>query len=154
MRREVLESGLDDLFANHLTSEKFLKQIERDQKQTRPQVSMERLESQLQSLVNKRQRILDSYFEGLINQTERDLRLADVDREKRIVSELIARETPQHIEAKSLAKVFQVFVRFKRLNRDQKRRLLTSMAPEIMVADYQIKGLYFGMEKTRTDKDS
>lgn len=150
MRREVLEAGLDRLFADYLTSAKFLREIEREQKRTRPQANTGNLEAQLHTLTGKRQRVLDSYFEGVISQLERDERLTKVESESRIISGLLAKQKPQQIEARSLAKVFQVFVRFKKLDRDQKRRLLTTLAPEIMVADYQIKGLYFGTEENHS----
>lgn len=143
MRRDKLEPELDSLFAEKLTSPKFLRQVERDMKKARPQVNTDRLESQIQALVGKRQRVLDSYFEGVINPTERDLRLADIDREKRIAGELLTRQRPQSgIEVKALAKVFSTFLRFKRLNSGEKRKLLTAIAPEILVADYRVKGLY------------
>lgn len=143
MRRERLEAQLDTLFAERLTSAKFLKQVEREVKKSRPVANTERLEAQIQSLVGKRQRVLDSYFEGVINPTERDLRLAEIDREKRIAAELLIRSRPHPvIEVATLAKVFSTFLRFKKLGSQDKRKLLTAIAPEILVADYRVKGLY------------
>lgn len=156
MRRDKLEPELDTLFAEKLTSAKFLRQVERDMKKARPQVNTERLESQIQALIGKRQRVLDSYFEGVINPTERDFRLADIDREKKVVGELLTRQRPQpELEIRKLAKVFSTFLRFKRLNSGDKRKLLTAIAPEILVADYAVKGLYLpsgcGTGSSRTD---
>lgn len=142
MRRERLEAELDSLFAEKLTSARFLRQVERDVKKSRPAVNTDRLESQIQSLVGKRQRVLDSYFEGIINPTERDLRLAEIDREKRIAGELLTRHRPQNVDISTLAKVFSTFLRFKKLGSQDKRKLLTAIAPEILVADYRVKGLY------------
>lgn len=152
MRRERLEAQLDSLFADDLTSPKYLKQIERDVKKARPQVDTIRLESQLQSLTNKRQRILDSYFEGIISPTERDSRLGTIEREQKAISAILSKQNPVQVETQLLAKVFGTFVRFKRLNPQQKRRLLTSIASEIVVANYQIKGLYFSPGVNHTDK--
>jgi hypothetical protein len=147
MRRERLELELDSLFAEKLTSPKFLRQTERDVKKARPQVNNERIEAQIQSLVGKRQRILDSYFEGVINPTERDLRLAEIERERKLAGELLNRQRV-HVgaEAKVLAKVFSTFLRFKKLSGGEKRRMLTAIAPEILVADYSVKGLYLPSE--------
>lgn len=147
MRREKLEPELDSLFAEKLTSARFLKQVERDMKQARPQVNTERIETQIQSLVGKRERVLESYFEGVINGTERDLKLAEIEREKKIASDLLTKQRPDpQVDARTLAKVFGTFVRFKRLKTADKRRLLTSIAPEILVANYRIKGLFLAPE--------
>ena len=143
MRRERLEAQLDSVFADDLTSPRYLRQIEREMKKARPQVDTERMESQLRSLTTKRQRILDSYFEGVIDSSERDARLAATDREQKAVSVILAKQNPAKVETDLLAKVFGTFLRFKKLAPQQKRRLLTAIAPEIVVADYQVKGLYF-----------
>jgi len=145
MRRERIEPILDSLFSDKLTSPRYLKQIERDMKKARPEINTERLSSQIQSLAGKRQRVLDSYFEGVINATERDARLGEIDREKRIASEFLNRPTGISVDA--LSKVFQTFVRFKRLSIDQKRRLLTALAPEVLIGDYRVKGLYLASDR-------
>ena len=143
MRRERLEAELDSLFAEKLTSAKFLRQVERDMKKARPQVNTERLETQIQSLAGKRQRVLDSYFEGIINPTERDLRLAEIDREKKIAAELLGRQKPSaQVDIGTLSRVFSTFLRFKKLGSQDKRKLLTAIAPEILVSNYVIAGLY------------
>ena len=143
MRKDKLEGELDSLFAEKLTSAKFLKQVERDVKKSRPQVNTDRVEAQIQSLTGKRQRVLDSYFEGVITHVERDLRLAEIEREKQLASEMLLRQRPQAgLDVRALAQVFSTFLRFKRLSRQDKRLLLTTIAPEILVADYRVKGLW------------
>lgn len=151
MRRERLEDQLDELFADKLTRPSYLRQIEKSMKRAKPEVDGARLTAQLQSLTGKRQRVMDSYFEGVIDSADRDRRTGEIDSEKRIVSELLNRQQPAGIDAKALAQVFGVFLRFKKLKPEQKRRLVTAIAPEILVADYQIKGLYFSTGGFRTD---
>lgn len=156
MRRERIEPILDSLFSDNLTSPRYLKQIERDMKKARPEMNTDRLTSQIQALTGKRQRVLDSYFDGVITGTERNLKLGEIDRERKIASELLKR--PTGIDSDALSKVFQTFVRFKRLNMDQKRRLLTAVAPEILIGDYAVKGLYLTSDRchelSRTGRDS
>src|SRR5882762_1063631 len=123
-------------------------------KKSRPEVDTDRLTAQIESLTAKRQRILDTYFEGVIDSSDRDRRLSEIEREKGIVSELLNRQRPTGIDSNALAQVFSTFLRFKKLKPEQKRRLLTALAPEILVADYQVKGLYFSLERSPTDAAS
>jgi DNA invertase Pin-like site-specific DNA recombinase len=154
MRRETLERQLDSLFAEKLTRPTYLRKIERSMKESRPEVTRDLLTAQIESLTGKRQRILDTYFEGVIDSSDRDRRLSEIDREKGIVSELLNRQRPTGIDSNALAQVFSTFLRFKKLKPEQKRRLLTALAPEILVADYQVKGLYFSLEKSPRAADS
>ncbi|CAN5549335.1 hypothetical protein BH20ACI3_BH20ACI3_38980 [soil metagenome] len=99
---------------------------------------------QIRQSPGKRQRILDTYFEGVINASERDLSLAAVEREKQTLSNLSdnIREVDT-LKPVTLAEMFLPFVEFDLLNRDQKRRLLNTITPQIVAADYTVSGIYF-----------
>lgn len=149
MRRDRLESALGTLFTKRLTSPSFLKRhiLEPLEEKRGPQNNQALLESQLQSLEAKRKRILDGYFEGVISATEREQRIADVDREIGIISGLLSRELPaKQMDLETLSAAFAPFVQFDWLNREDKRKLLNTIAPTITVANYQIEGLWIGID--------
>lgn len=155
MRRDRLEPRLDKLFTTELTSIEFLESVYASARKNVPQVNVERLKTQLKALTAKRQRILDAYFEGVINGTERDLRLASIEREKQTVTRLLERDASNiKIKPATLAEMFSPFVEFDLLNRDQKRRILTGMTPTIIAKDYLITGVSFIPMGTRKGTDS
>jgi DNA invertase Pin-like site-specific DNA recombinase len=154
MRRDRLDPQLDLVFAKRLTSASFLKARVKTLKQDRKGVDREKLAAQLDSLASRRQRILDSYFEGVINPTERDTRLAEVERQRKVAADLIERTVPAGFDVDRVAKVFRAFVSFDELKRDRKRSLLNTITPEIIVKDYVIEGVSFVPEISRTDTDS
>jgi DNA invertase Pin-like site-specific DNA recombinase len=160
MRRERIDPALDVLFAKRLTSSSFLRKVTASlNKKRAPQANNDRLRAQIESLTAKRQRILDSYFEGVINGTERDLRIAAVEREKAILAGLLAKSQPQQgLDVAKLTEIFSVFAGFDLLERDDKRRILNTIAPSIVVANYEIKGLWASFDvvpdTNHTDRDS
>ncbi len=154
MRRDRLDPQLDLVFAKRLTSASFLKAQLKALKRDNRTMDRERLVTQLETLASRRQRILDSYFEGVINPTERDTRLADIERERKITADLLARQSPTGFDVDRLARVFRAFISFDELKREQKRRILNTITPEIIVKDYSIDGLHLGICETRTDTDS
>jgi hypothetical protein len=79
----------------------------------------------------------------VISPTERDVRPAEIEPDRKIASDLLARQ-PATFDVEKLAQVFRSFVAFDELKRDQKRRLLNSITPEIIIKDYVIDGLSIG----------
>lgn len=155
MRRDRLEPRLDRLFTTELTSIEFLEQVYASTRKNQPQVNVEALSRQLEALTSKRLRILDTYFEGVINGTERDLRLAAVEREKQTVSRLLDQRADNvSIQPATLAEMFSPFVEFDLLNRNQKRRLLTVLTPNITAMDYRVSGISFVSMGSHKDRDS
>src|SRR5712692_3749753 len=143
MRRDRLDPYLDRIFAKHLSSETFLRRIARAKK--KPQSNIEQIRKQIDALAGKRERVLDTYFEGVISGTERDKKITEIEREKQVFSDLLAREEPaRQIDVETLAQQFKVFRQFDLLSRDQKRRLLNTITPRIVVANYQVEGMFCG----------
>lgn len=141
MRRDRLDPELDLVFTKRLTSKAFLKDRLKTMKQGRETIDREKVAAQIDALAGRRQRILDSYFEGIINPSERDARLAEIERERKIASDLLARRSPAAQDIDRIALVLRAFVAFDELLRDQKRRLLSAITPEIIVKDYHIDGI-------------
>lgn len=148
MRRDKLDPQLDILFTRQLTQKRFLQGIVRGLKNQQPQPSPERFTEQLKALESKRQRVLDSYFDGAIDKSERDTRLIGIDRDRRVIQGMKAREAPKpQITAQGLAEVFAPFAEFDLLSRDDKRQLLNTLTPSIIAANYRIAGLWIGSER-------
>lgn len=141
-RRDILDPKLDRLFTRDLTRPAFLKRIVRAMKQTPVRNDTERLLAQLTALAAKEQKIHNAYFDDVINETERDVRKADVARERKVIEGMLARQKPQVlVTAESLASVFSVFAEFDLLGREDKRTLLNTLTPKIEASNYAVKGL-------------
>lgn len=140
MRRETLDPFLDHMFAKKLSSPSFLKRIARDRQ--KPTANLDQVRKQIEALTAKRERVLDTYYEGVITGTERDAKMAEIKREKQVFSDLLLREEPARgIDADLLARQFKVFAQFDLLSRDQKRRMLNTITPRIVVANYEVEGI-------------
>lgn len=153
MRRDRLDPQIDQLFTKRLTSPAFLKRhiLAPLRQKRQPDSHRAQLTAQLDALAGKRQRILDSYFEGVINSTERDLRLASLNRERGIIQGLIAKDRPRpELDLETLANLFSVFTEFDLLNREDKRQLLNTITPSIVVANYKVEGMWIGHEVSHT----
>lgn len=151
-RRETLDPLLDRLFTKELTRLAFLKRIVRAMKQEEPRQDTERLRGQLKSLDAKNQRILDAYFEGVINPMERDMRQAEVLRERKIVAGLLERAPEPSVSLESLVSAFAPFAEFDLLNRDDKRALLNTLTPSIVASNGAVKGLWIGHDTNLAGK--
>jgi DNA invertase Pin-like site-specific DNA recombinase len=164
MRRELLEPALDTLLSAQLTNLTFLDGLaeawaSQSDKRT-AQAEGTRLRAHLATLKSKHDRVVDLFVDGVISREVRDERLGAVDRDIRLYQDLLMRQEPVFAPSSGeLAKVFEPFMEWAFLSRDDKRQLLTVTAPEITVSDYQITGLKllpsaFGTSVSHTDRDS
>jgi len=103
---------------------------------------IQRLTAQVNSISNKRQRVMDSFIEGLIDRAERDQRLSSIDHELRVAKDLLMRETPAlSWDTNDLIEAFAPLWGWEYWNREQKRAVLSAMVPDIRVADYRVESL-------------
>ena len=155
MRKERLEPELDRLFSKRLTNPRVLAKLVKALNKKRPTADSEILTERLAGLTNKRERILDYYFEGGINSEERDARIGGVENEHKVLSGLLAKSQPNpNLEVDRLIDLFSVFTEFDLLQRNDKRALLGAIAPEILVSCYKIDGLFFSLDINPADTDS
>jgi DNA invertase Pin-like site-specific DNA recombinase len=150
MRRDALDPALDSLFARRLTEEGFLRKLAGEMKkrsESDPDLkSAGRIEAELERLGVKRERVKESYFEGFIGKAERDERMAAVVREESKALELLGRLRPAAtLTASDLAEAFLPFFEWEFLARDDRRRLLSTIVPEIRVAAYKVEGVYLAL---------
>lgn len=146
MRQERLEEKLDGMLSDRLTDRKFITGLLSDfEAKSEAAVSrsrIARLEIELKRLREKRQRVLDAFFEDLLSRDERDERLADVEKKSRATEEALLREVPfPKVSARSLMTAFAPLFEWQFMNRENKRRILAVTIPEIRVADYHVRGI-------------
>ena len=124
---------------------------------------MARHERGLAELQEKKQRVLEAYFENLIDRAKRDELLAALERDRSLYRDLVARaaSTPPKLTAGDLAAVLCIFHEWEFLNGADKRKLLQAAMPEIHVQNYRVAGLTLipalsprGNEVNRTGRGS
>lgn len=166
MRREPLEKCIDTLISDRLTDRRFLKQIatacsnRESPNGAKPELAL--FEDKLAQLKEKKQRVMDAYFEDLIDRSERDSRLEALETDGALYGNLMTRAASiaPAFTAEELVRAFSVFHEFEFLGRADKRMLLRATMPEIHVQDYRIvgvgliAGMSSGDEVNPTDKDS
>lgn len=100
----------------------------------------------LDALRDKKGRILDAFFERVIDRTRRDEALREVNREINSYDELLgsasAGSEPQPFPSlDSLLQVIEPFADWEFLSRDNRRSLLRQLCPEISVYQYKVNSL-------------
>jgi DNA invertase Pin-like site-specific DNA recombinase len=147
MRREKVEALLDDIFAKRLSDQALLERItseliERQESKTNKaeKSKFQRMRKQLQE---KRERVLNGYFEKLISRTELDRRLAQITADERFCDQKLdslPSET-QSVSARDLAEILAPLQEWMFLSRTDKRRLLQTIVPEIHIQNYKVTQL-------------
>jgi DNA invertase Pin-like site-specific DNA recombinase len=164
MAREKLENTLDLMFSGRLTTPAFLENCVRaanDRSREQDSVGqVQRLTSEINSLRQKRDRVIDSFVEGLIQKDERDRRLAAIDRDTEVTQGLILRDAySPSLDIRKMIDAFAQLTEWQYWTRDQKRSVLSALVPDIRVADYRVESIglnpgLFSNESTRRDTDS
>jgi DNA invertase Pin-like site-specific DNA recombinase len=144
MRRERMESSIDNILAERLTDVDFLKRLafeyaDRARLGTTA-TNIPNVKRKLKELEAKRQRLLDGYLDNLIDSTEFNRRLEKIKTEQSFYDEKLAGVTSveTEISAEKLAKSFEAFQEWMFLSRTDKRRLLQAIIPEIHVENYRV----------------
>jgi DNA invertase Pin-like site-specific DNA recombinase len=164
MDRRRLEAELDGLFAKRLTTPGFLEgclnHLRERTKQSQSEAESERLMAEIDTLRRKRERVIDGFIEGVIEIHDRDRRLFSIDDRIRAVQGTLRRHGGNiSPDFDQLIAAFTPLAEWEFWTRDQKRRILASLVPDIRVADYKVEslGLSFGIfsnENTHTGRDS
>lgn len=157
MQRDRLESNLDDLFGVQLTSRDFLRslvaELEKKYDAGAIRCRIARLESEVVRLRQKRERVLDTFFEGVLTRSERDSRLAALDKQMKFAEESLMRETPKPtLSAREMASMFSPLFDWPVLERESKRKILSAIVPEIHVANYAVSGIAVAFPGSSNDE--
>lgn len=163
MDKAILESKLDCLFADRLTDKGFLREVTQELSRLAKNKSsagkVERLARELESLKAKRSKVLDAYFEGVIDCPERDSRIAKIDGDMEAHRNMIARERPVvDVSFSMLRDAFAVCSDWRFLKRNDKRKLLNTIVQDMRVSNYVVHGLNLsvrvGDERVHADTDT
>jgi DNA invertase Pin-like site-specific DNA recombinase len=149
MLRKKLEPKLDALFGEKLRDPEFLNRVVEDyndiqEAKSAPVAKNERaLASKLSALSEKRQRVIEAFFEGVITKAERDSKIAEIDRERNTFQTLLIESIPQpgQPSVDEIRIALEPLAEWEFLEREDKRLLLQTICPEISVFRYTVKTL-------------
>ncbi|HEX4003471.1 MAG TPA: recombinase family protein [Candidatus Acidoferrales bacterium] len=149
MLRKKLEPKIDRLLGEKLRDLGFLSCVLDAYNAERARVSAplgtERsaIVSQLETLKAKKQRVLEAFFEGVIDKSERDSRFLEINRDcgayERLSMEAVNPTPP--LTMQSLQSCLEPFAEWEYLDRDDKRALLALVCPQIKVSRYIVKSI-------------
>ena len=164
MLRKKLEPKLDLLLGEKLRETDFLRRVvdeynERQAAQSLPQEKNEHaLNAKLNMLADKKQRVLETFFDGVIAKDERDRRVGEIDRETKVFQDLLMESVPQAAPQSldELKAALEPLAEWEFLEREDKRALLRAICPGITVFRYTVKALMinFSMESAGSDEVS
>ena len=154
MLRKKLEPKIDHVLADMVCKRPFLERVvnEYNERLETPVPANDQagLTANIHALRERRQRVLDTFFEGIIDKQQRDSRLEQIEKEIAVFERLLLEaaggpERPSSLDLSAVLAVVEPFVEWAFLNRDQKRRLLSSLCPDIRVHRYEIKELQLNL---------
>jgi hypothetical protein len=154
MLRDKLEPRINGLIGERLHDSSFLAQIlqEYEERLTIPSsvetvgVDSATVQQKLDALQDKKSRILDAFFDGVIDRSRRDEALRDLEREICSYNQLFGTSpTPSPLQSlpnlDSVVRVIEPIADWEFLGRDHRRALLRQLCPEISVYQYKVKSL-------------
>jgi DNA invertase Pin-like site-specific DNA recombinase len=154
MLRKKLEPKIDHVLTTRLCNKDFLEQVVNAHNErvrsSGSDVDRVALTAQIRTLREKKQRVLDTFFDGIINKQERDSRLEHIEKEIAVYEHLLldASSGPEQSSSLDLDLVLAVvepFAEWSFLNRDDRRKLLRLLCPDISVSRYEIKSLQLNL---------
>ena len=147
MRRDRLEAILDQLFGMRLLDPEFISRCVQtvvDRRSANNAAGqIQRLTAQIHTLRRKRERVIETFLEGIINTADRDARLKAIDSDiQRSQDKLMQQEDPSGIlDARVLVDYFAPLGEWEYWSPEDKRRMLSTLVPNIRVADYRVESL-------------
>ena len=165
MRREGLEAAIDATLGSRLADRGFLERIveEHERRRGAPNeaASVARLEQRLKGLAGQRDRTISSFIDGVMSRVDRDARLATIDAEVSTTEALLEGLQPDPaVSLDALADISAVFLEWDFLDSASKRQILATTAPELRVADGELRAITLNLpaerqyEVNRTGTDS
>jgi DNA invertase Pin-like site-specific DNA recombinase len=156
MSRPRLETDLNVLFARQLTDKKFLRGCVAALRGRDPGGDAVRakrnLATEIATLEQRRGRIIDTYLEGVVTREDRDRRLNVLDRDlqDRRVAMLAAEADAPAVQLTTamLVELLAPLADWAMWNREQQRRVLAALVPDIRVSDYRIESLGLRLPST------
>jgi DNA invertase Pin-like site-specific DNA recombinase len=149
MLRTKLESKLDFLLGEKLCEKSFLEDVlgtykaQLELSSKRQTIDRSAITTKLTDLKSKKQRVLEAFFEGVIEKPDRDRKLASIQSEAESYQRLLLDTTPSDWPSSvvDLEEVLEPFGEWEYLEREEKRALLAVVCPEIQIFQYTVKSL-------------
>ncbi len=148
MLRSKLEGKIDELLGRKVLEPEFLERLADDyndqivQSRTAALAKADErtLTTKLGALEEKRKRVLDGFFEGVIDGQERNRRLETIEHDRDAYQRMLMEAVliPSELTGDDLEQVFEPLAEWEFLERDDKRALLTEICPVIGVFRYRI----------------
>jgi len=139
---ELLSARLQDRSLLESVAEEYLLNPAPSESAPVDEVDKEQVAKELEMLQAKRQRVLETYFDGLINRIERNQRLAKIDAEIASFHSFKASDPvveDADVGLETLVELVSVFNEWPSLGRNDKRSLLHFLGAEIHVEGYTIR---------------
>ena len=151
MLRHKLEPRIDELLGEKLTAPDFLASVIEEYnnfvQRSAPtsRIDAQAVRAKLDALSEKKQRVLDGFFEGVVNREERDRRLEDVNRDvmvyENMLLESVPEQPPSTLNLDTVLALIEPLAEWEFLERKDRRALLATLCPEISVYRYTVKSL-------------
>ena len=144
IRATVIEPKIEELLSARLQDTNFLDVVaaaySKSQEVPISVSDVTAIRRQIENLTARRGRILEAFFDGSIDRSQRDEQLAKVDAELQAYKAMAMPTTVagSSLSAADLAQLFSVFVEMPFLQRNDKRSLLKGLGVEIFVRGYEI----------------
>jgi hypothetical protein len=144
MARERLEGQLDTLFAQRLTDRRFLSGLLAQRALSNANTGrIQQLTAEIQRLRKKRENVIDMLADSTITREDRERRLAVIDQDISVTQDILLREAPTTTPTLTqLVSARAPLAEWHYRNREQKRKALSSLLANIVVADYQVDSLF------------
>ncbi len=164
MLRKKLEPKIDYLLGRKLVEPEFLGRIieeHNDQIQARkasPSVDERNVRARLSALAEKKERVLEAFFDGMISKGERDRRVGEIERDTTTYRKLLmdcACAAPKSglLDADAIQAAIEPFADWEFLEREDRRQLLKLLCPEIGVYRYEIKTVALDLAGQTSGRD-
>lgn len=150
VRRERIEACIEIALSSVLADEELLTQAVQSYEDSlsaswrETTIDEEGTRRQLAQFAQRRERVLESYLDGVLSRARRDQELAEIDAKSTAVAGLLKRQPSKRPGALSeidVTALSLVLAEYRFLPREAKRKLLEALSPRIHIRKYEVVGV-------------
>ena len=150
-----VDAAIDALIQDKLTTSEFLLEALKAYNDSltdgwqKGQRNRGSIKNRIVRLETRRNRVLESFYDGVISKQERDEKLKTVSQDLESLRAVLdeADNTPQTLDAEVVLSLVSMFQEWRFLEVMQKRRILEALMPAIFVYRYKVQGILFPASK-------
>ena len=150
-----VDAAIDALIQDKLTTSEFLLEALKAYNDSltdgwqKGQGNRGSIKNRIVRLETRRNRVLESFYDGVISKQERDEKLKTVSQDLESLRAVLdeADNTPQTLDPEVVLSLVSMFQEWQFLEVMQKRRVLEALMPAIFVYRYQVRGILFPASK-------